>query len=117
MLKMYRILFMLMMLSGSLYAQLSADSLPSVFIKRYLHKDITLLQKSEQAIGNPFAFNVENKSNSDIGFAGLNRSGSISRAITFVVSEDMICELLDNGRLELAIPYITYYIRPMELIK
>ena len=42
---------------------------------------------------------------------------NILRAITFVIPDDMIYELLDTGRLELAIPYITYYIRPMELIK
>ena len=89
MLKMYRIFFILMLLSGSLYAQTSADSVPSVFLKRYLHKDIILLQKSEQAINNPFAFSVESRSNTDIGFAGLNRSGSISRAITLGNNQDL----------------------------
>ena len=41
----------------------------------------------------------------------------ISKVNVFEMSEDIIHELLDNGKVELAIPYITYHIVPMGLIK
>lgn len=76
-------------MSSGLFAQNSPDSIPSVFLKKYLHKDISLLQSSEKAIGNPFAMSYTVSPNEGIGLFGLNRSGSISRAITLGNNQDL----------------------------
>lgn len=43
----------------------------------------------QQAIGNPFAFNIEDKQADGFGLSGLSRSGNISRAISIGNNQDL----------------------------
>lgn len=72
-----------------LYAQQSLDSVPSILYKRYFHKDVNLMLKRSKTINNPFSITLENQNTNSIGLNGLNRSGSISRAITIGNNQDL----------------------------
>lgn len=83
----FSFIFLIAFISG--YSRTPNDSLPSIFQKRYLHKDISSMRTREQAIGNPFAFSYDNKKQDALGLYGLNRSGSISRAISVGNNQDL----------------------------
>lgn len=76
-------------LSLNAYSQQSVDSVPSVLYKRYFHKDARLMLNRESAIANPFSITYKDNPSNEIGLYGLNRSGSISRAITVGNNQDL----------------------------
>lgn len=71
------------------FSQQVNDSVPSVLYKRYFHKDASLMLNREQAINNPFSITYGNEQTNAVGLYGLNRSGSISRAITVGNNQDL----------------------------
>ena len=76
-------------LSLNAYSQQSADTVPSVLYRRYFHKDARLMLNRESAITNPFSITYNDNPTNEIGLYGLNRSGSISRAITVGNNQDL----------------------------
>ncbi len=71
------------------YSQASNDSIPYFLNKKYFKKDPKLLLNREQAINNPFVLSSADKNNEGLGLSSLNRSGSISRAITIGNNQDL----------------------------
>ena len=71
------------------YAQNVVDTVPSVLYRRYFHKDAKLMLNREQAITNPFSITYNDDANNAVGLYGLNRSGSISRAISIGNNQDL----------------------------
>lgn len=71
------------------FSQDVKDSVPSVLYKRYFHKDAKLMLSREQSINNPFSITYSDAQNNVVGLYGLNRSGSISRAITIGNNQDL----------------------------
>ncbi len=76
-------------LSTTAFSQQVSDSVPSVLFKRYFHKDANLMLNREQAVNNPFSITYGNEQINAVGLYGLNRSGSISRAITIGNNQDL----------------------------
>lgn len=83
--------------SSSAFKTLNSDSLmciyrvfPLSFIQTFKHKDLTRIEKKYKGLYNPFEYN-EKVSDFDIfKLKGLNRSGSISRGISFGNAQDVV---------------------------
>ncbi len=86
-----KVIFYVLFITISLQAlaQEVVDTLPSVLYKRYFHKDARLMLNREQAITNPFSITFNDNPNNAVGLYGLNRSGSISRAISIGNNQDL----------------------------
>lgn len=72
-----------------LLAQSGVDSTNRFLYKRYFHKDPSLLLLKSKVVANPFAITDQSKKDVVIGLSDLNRSGSISRAITIGNNQDL----------------------------
>lgn len=81
--------FALIFYNKLLLAQTNSDSSNNFLYKRYFHKDPSLLLLKSRVIANPFAINEQSSKESIIGLSDLNRSGSISRAITIGNNQDL----------------------------
>lgn len=76
---------------------ISADSLdisyktfPFLFSEETKHKDARLIRTDLSGKINPFSYNIESKEDDIFKMEGLNKSGSISRGITFGNNQDVV---------------------------
>ncbi len=60
----------------------NTDTVPKFFYNNYYHKDLNLLMFKSRAVANPFLITSSTQNSSELSLGDLNRSGSISRAIT-----------------------------------
>lgn len=66
------------------------ETLPFLLSKQYYHKSLKQMQVATNNFANPFTFQYQ-KTNSDIfKMEGLNRSGSITRGVTFGNNQDVV---------------------------
>lgn len=82
-------LFILLTYNKLLLAQSNSDSSTNFLYKRYFNKDPKLLLLKSRVVANPFAITEQSKRDGVIGLSDLNRSGSISRAITIGNNQDL----------------------------
>lgn len=80
---------LLFLLNKNLLAQDTIDSNYNFLYKRYFHRDPKLLNLKSRVVANPFAINDQSNRENVIGLSDLNRSGSISRAITIGNNQDL----------------------------
>ncbi len=84
------ILFLILLSNNKfLLAQSNTDSSLGFLYKRYFHKDPSLLLLKSKVVANPFSISDQSKKEGVIGLSDLNRSGSISRAITIGNNQDL----------------------------
>lgn len=76
---------------------ISSDSLkssyktfPYLFSSETKHKDINRIRPDLKGNTNPFSYNIESKSDDIFKMEGLNKSGSISRGISFGNNQDVV---------------------------
>jgi hypothetical protein len=70
--------------------QVGFETYPFLLSKQYYHKSLRQMQAATNNFNNPFTFSYQ-KSNSDIfKMEGLNRSGSITRGVTFGNNQDVV---------------------------
>jgi hypothetical protein len=81
--------FTLITFNKLLLAQSNSDSSNNFLYKRYFHKDPSLLLLKSRVVANPFAITDQSKKDNIVGLTDLNRSGSISRAITIGNNQDL----------------------------
>lgn len=67
----------------------SYRTFPFSFSKNYFKKDKRLIERQSISHGNPFAFVPGDKQEEIISFGSLNKSGSVSRAITVGNNQDL----------------------------
>ena len=72
-----------------LLAQPNVDTSTNFLYKRYFNKNPETLKLKSKVVANPFAITENNNKEGLIGFSDLNRSGSISRAITIGNNQDL----------------------------
>ncbi len=79
------------------YQSLADDSLkmvyrvfPYLFSKSYQHKDVHRIQKDIYGNVDPFVYSGSNGTADLFQFQGLNKSGSISRGVTFGNNQDLV---------------------------
>ena len=70
--------------------QTSYKTFPFLFSSEVKHKDIKRIKPDLFGNINPFSYNVESKENDIFKMEGLDKSGSISRGISFGNSQDMV---------------------------
>ncbi|MFZ5554716.1 MAG: hypothetical protein ACOZCO_16495 [Bacteroidota bacterium] len=56
---------------------------PADFSKEYAHKSKKVLQPDNKGVINPFSFSISDKNNDPFLTEGLNKSGSVSRGVSF----------------------------------
>lgn len=81
--------FVFIFFNKLLLAQTNADTPSNFLYNRYFHKNPSLLLLKSRIIANPFAINEQSNKDGIIGLSDLNRSGSISRAITIGNNQDL----------------------------
>ena len=70
--------------------QVSYTILPFLWSKKYYHRSLDQMQAASNNFANPFVFSYQ-KGNTDIfKMEGLNRSGSITRGVTFGNNQDVV---------------------------
>lgn len=78
----------------------SYKTFPFLFSSEIKHKDINRIKPDLFGNTNPFSYNIETKENDIFKMGGLDKSGSISRGISFGNSQDMTVN--SNLNLQLA---------------
>ncbi|MCK5080020.1 MAG: hypothetical protein KAR09_08750 [Bacteroidales bacterium] len=63
---------------------------PFSFRQEYMHKDISMLEPDDQGIINPFVYTQKRQGTDIFRTDGLNKSGSISRGVSFGNSQDVV---------------------------
>jgi hypothetical protein len=63
---------------------------PLSLAKVYRHKDLSLLEPDDQGFVNPFAFSASGQKGNIFSTTGLNKSGSISRGVSFGNNQDVV---------------------------
>lgn len=71
---------------------LAADykTFPVLFSAETKHKDLNRIKKDIFSNNNPFTYNIESRNDDIFKMDGLNKSGSISRGITFGNNQDVV---------------------------
>lgn len=68
----------------------SYKTFPYLFSSETKHKDLNRIKPDIFASNNPFNYNIESKNDDIFKMDGLNKSGSISRGITFGNNQDVV---------------------------
>ncbi|MBA3971249.1 MAG: hypothetical protein H0X46_03755, partial [Bacteroidetes bacterium] len=68
----------------------SYKTFPYLFSAETRHKDINRIKADIQGNTNPFSYNIESKNDDIFKMDGLNKSGSISRGISFGNNQDVV---------------------------
>jgi hypothetical protein len=63
---------------------------PFRFSEEYKHKDLAILEPNDQGVVNPFIYRQERQGTNIFRTDGLNKSGSISRGVSFGNSQDVV---------------------------
>jgi hypothetical protein len=63
---------------------------PYLFSSETKHKDVNRIKPDLQGNSNPFSYDIESKNDDIFKMDGLNKSGSISRGITFGNNQDVV---------------------------
>jgi len=70
--------------------QVHFRTFPYNFSKKYSHKSLDKVQPGNVGLTNPFIYTYKNKKDDFLQMGGINKSGSISRGVSFGNSQDVI---------------------------
>lgn len=70
--------------------QVSFETFPFLLSKQYYHKSLKQMQAASNNFANPYTFQYQKNNNDIFKMEGLNRSGSITRGVTFGNNQDVV---------------------------
>ncbi len=70
--------------------QVEFETFPFLLSKQYYHKSLKQMQVASKNFTNPFTFQYQKPNNDIFKMEGLNRSGSITRGVTFGNNQDVV---------------------------
>ena len=70
--------------------QVSFETFPFLLSKQFYHKSLKLMQVATNNFANPYTFQYQKPNNDIFKMEGMNRSGSITRGVTFGNNQDVV---------------------------